>query len=191
MSPDPRQQMEKSIMSLIGRATNDVIQGKIYVMYVRLADLSWLPGKSYGEMFRGAKHWKLVFEIGFDKFTVEFLEDSLISRQGMVRVEPYNPETDPATKYLLGAITISSFWLYSDILELFSAWKQYSLVGRNCQHFVKDLVHRYDKAGFMSDHTDHFRELNSEAHGLLNGVRTFASWCRGFGSTPSSSASSV
>ncbi|KAG0372887.1 hypothetical protein BGX24_012452 [Mortierella sp. AD032] len=131
--------MDQTIRILVGGATDDVIQGRLYAMYERLYDLRWLPGNSYGEFARGAKHWKLVFEIGYDSFTVEFLEDSLISRYGMVKVAPYSPHTEPATKYLLGTITTSTLWLYSDILELFSAWKEYSLVSHNCQHFVKDL----------------------------------------------------
>ncbi|KAF9090323.1 hypothetical protein BGX29_011538 [Mortierella sp. GBA35] len=74
-----RATMGKRIEALVATSTGDTLEGKIYIMYERLNDLQrLLPGKDDGERFRKIKHWRLVIQIGFDCFTLEFLENSIV-----------------------------------------------------------------------------------------------------------------
>ncbi|KAF9131033.1 hypothetical protein BGW39_002344 [Mortierella sp. 14UC] len=156
MSQDDRDNMEKNIRSLIDISTDDVVKGQLYVIYETLAGFRWLFGNHDGEKNRVIKHWKLVIEIGFDSFILEFLENSLTSRHGLIKVRKYNPQFDPEKKYFLGNINISTQELYTHILELFFNWREYNVAFCNCQHFVQRFVNHYQNKGCMSNQTPHF-----------------------------------
>ncbi|KAF9901144.1 hypothetical protein EC991_006459 [Linnemannia zychae] len=149
MSPDARKIMEKSIMALVDTATDDIVTGRVYVIYETLAGFKWLFGDRDGESYREIKHWKLVIEIGFDSFILEFLENSLISKEGLIKVRKYNPTTDLQTKYYLGNITVSTLELYIHILELFFSWRDYDVAFCNCQHFVQRFLNHYQNMHFL------------------------------------------
>ncbi|KAF9901147.1 hypothetical protein EC991_006462 [Linnemannia zychae] len=126
MAPNIRRDMETSIRALIDSSSTDIIQGKLYIIYERLSDFRWLPGNGDGESGSAFKHWKLLIVIGFDSFTLEFMENSLISRQGLVMVSPFDLSTSRATAYYLADITIDTETLYKRIQAFFGGWTVYN-----------------------------------------------------------------
>ncbi|KAG0273819.1 hypothetical protein BGZ95_010363 [Linnemannia exigua] len=157
MTADLRATMLFRIAELIESSTKDTAEAQFSVIYGRLREFKMLPGRGDTKSNRGFKHWKVLIEIGFDKFTVEFLENSLISQQGVVKILPYDPQTEEETSYALGSMTISTHRLYREILEMYFSWKDYSLTDRNCQHFVKNFLERFWSE--MSSKSDHAKGI--------------------------------
>ncbi|KAG0200101.1 hypothetical protein BGX33_011226 [Mortierella sp. NVP41] len=151
-----RATMGKRIEALVATSTGDTLEGKIYIMYERLNDLQrLLPGKDDGERFRKIKHWRLVIQIGFDCFTLEFLENSIVSQQGVVMVGPYNQESSQRTLYPIGDLRISTEVLFNWTQEQFNEWTVYNLFQKNCQHFVHHFLAFVEKEGYLTNRTDH------------------------------------
>ncbi|KAF9131034.1 hypothetical protein BGW39_002345 [Mortierella sp. 14UC] len=179
MAPNIRENMKNSIEALVESSSADVVQGKFYIIYERLSDFKWLPGNGDGESGRAFKHWKLLIRIGFDSFTVEFLENSLISRQGLVIVSPFDSSTNPATTYYLADISIDTETLYKRILAFFNAWTVYSIKCGNCQHFVQHFLLHYQSEGHLTNQTAHFYKVyNGLFRGTTKTSRVASFFCR-------------
>ncbi|KAG0372886.1 hypothetical protein BGX24_012451 [Mortierella sp. AD032] len=157
MTTDLRATMLLRIGELIESSTKDTVEAQFSVIYERLSDFKWFPGKGDGKANRSFKHWKILIEIGFDSFTVEFLENSLISQQGVVKIMPYHSQANKATSYPLGSMIVSTHRLYWEILEMYFSWKDYSLTHHNCQHFVKNFLDRFWSE--MSSKSDHAEKI--------------------------------
>jgi hypothetical protein len=166
-----RPTIKQRIEDMIDMSTDDPVEGKVYIVYERLGDLKWLPGKGDGESWRGIKHWRLVIQLGFDWFTLEFLENSLISRQGIVIVNAFDPANihRPGAKvYALGKLTMSSEEMFSWIQKKFHEWTYYNLRKRNCQHFVRTFF-QFVQGKYLSQETQHFRDLQRRSGRMLGG----------------------
>ncbi|KAG0288694.1 hypothetical protein BGZ97_006692, partial [Linnemannia gamsii] len=147
------------IEDMIDMSTDDPVEGKVYIVYERLGDLQWLPGKGYGESWRLSKHWLLVIQLGFDWFTLEFQEDS---GEGIVIVGAFDPANmhGPGRKiYALGKLTMSSEEMFSWIQKQFHEWTYYNLRKRNCQHFVRAFLQFVQEKKYLSNETAHFSNL--------------------------------
>ncbi|KAG0273820.1 hypothetical protein BGZ95_010364 [Linnemannia exigua] len=142
---DRRASMLVQIGALVDSATHDKIPMRISVIYTPIKDLRWLFPNSGSESLSGFKHWTLLIEYGFDADTktVEFMENSLVSSEGLVNVAPYDRIKSTDQIYHLGNLRISTNTLYREILNMYFDWKAYSLTHRNCQHFVKDFLERF------------------------------------------------
>ncbi|KAF9145830.1 hypothetical protein BGX30_006602 [Mortierella sp. GBA39] len=157
--------MEECIRHLIEESTDDVVGGEIYIIYERLSELNWLPWDGDGQTNRFFKHWRLVVFIGFDRYKIEYLENSKVSKQGVVMVSAYNPDVDNATLYLLSKISIDSKTFFRELLALFSDWTYYSIKRQNCQHFVHGFLEKLKYC--IVDKTPHFwglRNSENEVH---------------------------
>ncbi|KAK3810387.1 MAG: hypothetical protein J3Q66DRAFT_373407 [Benniella sp.] len=168
-----RATMNELIEELISTSTNDPVGGKIYIMYERLGDLQWLPGKGDGKFLRSIKHWRLVIQLGFDCITLEFLENSLISHQGVVLVGAFDPskidtrgrggdlgsdgqQQSAITLYHIGDLAeLSSEVLFKWIQKQFLSRTEYNILKNNCQHFVYDFLAHFEKEGYLVNRTSH------------------------------------
>ncbi|KAK3831999.1 MAG: hypothetical protein J3R72DRAFT_238538 [Linnemannia gamsii] len=180
--------MDGSIQALIKSSSTDVVKGKLYVIYERLSNFKWLPGNGDGKAGRAFKHWRLLIEIGFDSFTLEFLENSLISRQGVVILSPFSRSTDSATTYFLCNISIDTNTLYKHIETLFILWTAYSITNNNCQHFVQSFLFRYHMENCLSNRTPHFWRIYDEAYEGVTKTARIASYFSEMGSRSKSNS---
>ncbi|KAK3815539.1 MAG: hypothetical protein J3R72DRAFT_461613 [Linnemannia gamsii] len=197
-----RATMDELIEELISTSTDDPVEGKIYIMYERLGDFQWLPGKGDGKFLRRIKHWRLVIQLGFDCITLEFLENSLVSRQGVVLVGAYDPSKihrgvrgdlgpdgqQQPTLYHIGDLAgLSSEVLFKWIQEQFRLKTEYNVLQDNCQDFVYDFLAHFEKEGYLVNRTNHFLTNapaagvdSAEAGGMQSGGQgekeTRASW---------------
>ncbi|KAK3831998.1 MAG: hypothetical protein J3R72DRAFT_425264 [Linnemannia gamsii] len=85
------------IGALIETATHDKVDVRTSLIYTPTEDLEWLFSNSNDESFRVFKHWTLLIEYGLvtDTITVEFMENSLDSKEGLVKVTPYDRAKAP------------------------------------------------------------------------------------------------
>ncbi|KAF9903162.1 hypothetical protein EC991_004108 [Linnemannia zychae] len=168
-----REVMDKRIKELVSNSTDDPVSGKVYIMYERLGDFQWLPGKGDGKFLRSIKHWRLVIQLGFDCITLEFLENSLISHQGVVLVSAFDPsridtrsredlgsegqQQSEVSLYHIGDLTgLSSEVLFKWIQNEFQSWKEYNVIKNNCQHFVHAFLAYFDEKGYLVNRSNHF-----------------------------------
>ncbi|KAF9546432.1 hypothetical protein EC957_009781 [Mortierella hygrophila] len=177
-----RATMDEVIKELISTSTDNPVDGKIYIMYERLGDFQWLPGKGDGKFLRRFKHWCLVIQLGFDCITLEFFENSQISRQGVVMVGAFDPsridtrvrggdlgpddQQQPAMAfYHIGDLAgLSSEVLFRWIQEQFRSRTEYNVLQNNCQHFVYDFLAHFEKE-YIVNRTSHFL-TNAPATGV-------------------------
>ncbi|KAG0055713.1 hypothetical protein BGZ90_005692, partial [Linnemannia elongata] len=147
-----RVSMAKRIQDLVDDATDDRMNGKVSVVYERLGDFQWLPGKGDGEFLRWIKHWRLIIQLGFDTFTLEFLENSIVSHQRVLLVSPYDQgASNNATPYLMGYLKgLSTEVLCKWVQEQSEIWKEYNTLTNNCQHFVHEFLARFEEAGYFT-----------------------------------------
>lgn len=132
------------------------VQGTLKIMYERLGDFQWFPDRGDRARFREFKHWKLWIQLGEDEITVEFLENSIFSRQGHLLVKPLKSSYAGKT-YTLGDLTLCPRTLYKDLLHCLYEWTDYNIQSRNCQHFVNEfLANLYES---LSNRTKHCEEL--------------------------------
>ncbi|KAF9543178.1 hypothetical protein EC957_001240 [Mortierella hygrophila] len=148
--------MAKRIQDMVDNSTAEKMDGKVSIVYERLGDLQWLPGKGDGEFLRRIKHWRLVIQLGFDAFTLEFLENSIVSHQGVLIVGTYDQvESRNATAYLVGDLKgLSTEVLYKWIQEESEIWKDYNLRKKNCQHFVQKFLADFETYLSRTDHLE-------------------------------------
>ncbi|KAF9147541.1 hypothetical protein BG015_010790 [Linnemannia schmuckeri] len=155
-----RPAMKQMIHDMVEMSTTDQVEGKVYIVYERVGDLQWLPGKGDGESFRQIKHWRLVVQLGFDCFTLEFLENSLVSQQGIVMVGAFDAgdfHQKGTTRYPLGDLSeMSSYVMFKWIQDEFSKWTTYNLRKRNCQHFVRHFLAFVEESGYLINPTYQF-----------------------------------
>ncbi|KAF9901146.1 hypothetical protein EC991_006461 [Linnemannia zychae] len=145
------------IGALIESSTKNTLEVKFFVIYEQLKDLKLLPGKGNGKVNRDFKHWKILMEIGFDNLTVEFLENKSNNGQGVVKIEKYTSQSGNDLREKLGSIIISTHRLYWEILAMHFSWNEYSVVDRNCQHFVKGFLERFWID--MTNKTEHAKRI--------------------------------
>ncbi|KAF9145831.1 hypothetical protein BGX30_006603 [Mortierella sp. GBA39] len=153
--------MAKRIQDMVDDSTDDKMDGKVSIVYERLGDLQWLPGKGDGEFLRRIKHWRLIIQLGFDAFTLEFLENSIVSYQGVLLVSPYDQgASNNATPYTVGYLKgLSTEELYKWIKDQSKIWKEYNLLTNNCQHFVHAFLAHFEDQGYLI-RTSHLAAVN-------------------------------
>ncbi|KAF9145828.1 hypothetical protein BGX30_006600 [Mortierella sp. GBA39] len=158
-----RAAMAKRIQDMVDDSTDDKMDGKVSIVYERLGDLQWLPGKGDGEFLRRIKHWRLIIQLGFDAFTLEFLENSIVSHQGVLIVGTYDQvESRNATAYPVGNLKgLSTEELYKWIQEQSGIWKEYNLLKNNCQHFVHAFLAHFENLGYLT-RTDHLEAVRQK-----------------------------
>lgn len=138
---------------MVDNSSDDRMDGKVYVVYERIGALQWLlPGESAGEDMRWCKHWRLVIQLGFDWFTLEFVENSLLSLQGVVMAGSFDPEAaSDAILYHVGDLKeMSTMVLYRWIKDEFRSKVPYNVLVNNCQHFVLRFLSEFEGAGYFT-----------------------------------------
>ncbi|KAF9543181.1 hypothetical protein EC957_001243 [Mortierella hygrophila] len=137
---------------MVDNSTAEKMDGKVSIVYERLGDLQWLPGKGDRELLRRIKHWRLTIQLGFDAFTLKFLENSIVSHQGILIVGTYDQvESRNATAYLVGDLKgLSTEVLYKWIQEQSKIWKVYNMLTNNCQPFVHVFLADFETCLFTT-----------------------------------------
>lgn len=153
--------MEKELRVRLDELQAGEIHGELYIIYERLADFKWFPGKGDGAALRDFKHWKLLIVLGEERITVEFLEHrGLFSRQGHLLVKRV-PQHYAGKLYLLGKLTLCPRELYEDLLHSLYEWTDYDVRRTNCQRFVIDFLINLHAS--LHSYTPHLRKLLYEA----------------------------
>lgn len=147
-----RAAMAKCIQDMVDDSTDNKMDGKVSVVYEHLDDLKWLPVKGNGEFLRRIKHWRLIIQLGSNAFTLEFIENSIVSSQGVLLVGPYSQgASNNATPYPVGYLQgLSTEVLSKWIQEQSEIWKEYNTLTNNCQHFVHEFLAHFEEAGYLA-----------------------------------------
>ncbi|KAG0064820.1 hypothetical protein BGZ89_008819 [Linnemannia elongata] len=137
---------------MVDDSTDYKMDGKVSVVYEHLDDLKWLPVKGNGEFLRRIKHWRLIIQLGSNAFTLEFIENGIVSSQGVLLVGPYSQgASNNATPYLVGYLQgLSTEVLSKWIQEQSEIWKEYNTLTNNCQHFVHEFLAHFEEAGYLA-----------------------------------------
>ncbi|GJJ68049.1 hypothetical protein EMPS_00395 [Entomortierella parvispora] len=131
--------MEDSLRTRLDELQAGEIEGELYIIYERLADFKWLPGRGDGQKLRDFKHWKLLIVLGEERITVEFLENHFLSQQGQLLVERF-PQHYAGKVFLLGKLTLCPRELYEWFLHSLYEYTKYDILRRNCQGFVVEFL---------------------------------------------------
>ncbi|KAF9147542.1 hypothetical protein BG015_010791 [Linnemannia schmuckeri] len=145
MTPDLREASQRRLQALLDNSSDCEVRGTISIIYEQLTHLTWVPGYRDNNTSPKSKHWKLVIQLGFDKFVLEFLENNQESHEGLVLVSPYTPSMKKYNTYLLGNIVINMLTFYRDISFMLTNCTAYSITNCNCQHFVQGFLFLYAK----------------------------------------------
>ncbi|KAF9543182.1 hypothetical protein EC957_001244 [Mortierella hygrophila] len=148
---DLRTKMRKAIQNMMNNASNDKMNGKVYIVYEIIPDLRWIS-IGEGESGRGLKHWRLVIQLGFDWLTLEYVQDSVFTFHGLVVVGPFDPEATSAAKlYHVGDLKgLNTEELFKWIQDEFYSKEEYNVFTNNCQHFVHNFVAEFEDSGRLS-----------------------------------------
>ncbi|KAG0063018.1 hypothetical protein BGZ90_002857, partial [Linnemannia elongata] len=142
-----RNLMERTIRDMMDSASNEEMTGKVYVVFESIADLQWISAGD-GDSKRWMKHWRLVIQLGFDWFTLEYFQDSVFSLQGLVVVGPFDPEaTNAPTKYHVGDLKVNMEELSRWIQQEFDSKEEYNVITNNCQDFVHNFLAEFEDSG--------------------------------------------
>lgn len=143
--------MGKTIQDLVDNATSEKTNGKVHIAYENIADLRWIS-QGDDDSLRGIKHWRLVIQLGFDAFTLEYLQDSVFTFQGLVMVGPFNPDaTNNPRLYHVGDLReLDSKELFGWIQKEFSSKEQYNVITNNCHDFVHSFLAKFEESGHLS-----------------------------------------
>ncbi|KAF9090609.1 hypothetical protein BGX29_011368 [Mortierella sp. GBA35] len=163
--------MREVINNSARTASSDVLEGKLSIVYVRLQNLRWLPGTGNDKVMKEFKHWKMVIRIGLDCFTLEFVENSLVSWEGLLTVGDYNPDCYESKEYPLADLNVSTEVLWSWIKEQFEEWRAYNVAGRNCHSFVRHFLGFLRSNGHVANQTDEMWEI-VDAHPFWTNTHT-------------------
>ncbi|KAG0063019.1 hypothetical protein BGZ90_002858 [Linnemannia elongata] len=151
-SSNLRAAVAKRIQDMVDDAIDGKMDGKVSIIYEYLDDLKWLPVKGNGEFLRRIKHWRLIIQLGSNVLTLEFIENSISSSQGVLLVGPYGQgASNNATPYLVGYLKgLSTEMLSKWIQEHSEIWKEYNTLTNNCQHFVHEFPVYFEEAGYLA-----------------------------------------
>lgn len=143
--------MGKTIQDMMDNATSDKTNGKVHIMYENVADLQWIS-QGDDDSMRGIKHWRLVIQLGFDYFTLEYLQDSVFTFQGLVVVGRFNPKAtnNPRLYHVADLKELDSKELFIWIQEEFSSKDQYNVITNNCHDFVHGFLAHFENSGRLS-----------------------------------------
>ncbi|KAF9543179.1 hypothetical protein EC957_001241 [Mortierella hygrophila] len=117
-----RDAMEQRIQNYLDRSTDTRTRGNLYILYERLGQFKWFPGKGDSKRRCESKHWKLVVIIGDDRVIIDFVENGDNTKRGIVILSDYDRYRGNSQLHFLGNITIDTEKLYSDIHDMFTEW---------------------------------------------------------------------
>lgn len=159
--------MEKAIQGMVDNASKDEMDGKVFIVYKSVGDFDWLFGSGDGESWREFKHWRLVIQLGFDCFTLEYLENSIVSHEGVVVVGAFDLQApNSLTLYHLGDLkALSTEVLYNWIKEESRSRKPYNVIVNNCHQFVHRFLADFVRPGYLT-RTNHM-EVSTVWRGVL------------------------
>ncbi|KAG0292466.1 hypothetical protein BGZ96_004096 [Linnemannia gamsii] len=188
MTRDFRAMSEQNIEELLETArmqTERDARGSISIIYECIDDIKWFPGYRDDDSSPKSKHWKLVIRLGFDCFCLEFVESNQVRHEGLVMVSRYNPDNERRTIYPLGDIFINTEAFYSEIQKMISTYTAYSIITRNCQHFVRDFLGQFEAC--FRDRTPRLASILDETpcHITKRAILAFIFYIGSKSSTPS------
>ncbi|KAF9090610.1 hypothetical protein BGX29_011369 [Mortierella sp. GBA35] len=181
--------MKERINESASTASDEILEGTLSIVYERIQDLRWLPGTGNDDTLKDLKHWKLVIRLGIDCFTLEFLENSIVSTEGLVTVGDYRPGCYDSNEYPLADLRMSTATLFKWITYQFKIWSFYNVATRNCHHFVQEFLRFAVAEDFVFNVTPMMREI-SDGYLDMTAPRTkFLAWCDFFKSPLKSTSS--
>jgi hypothetical protein len=144
--------MDKTIQGMLDHASNHKMDGKVHVMYENVRNVQSLFGDGDGESWRHIKHWRLVIQLGFDCFTLEYFQGTVFTLQGIVVVGPFDLEAEHReTLYHVGDLKgLSTVQLYTWIQDEFHSKESYNVAWNNCQHFVHNFLTEFEDTGHLT-----------------------------------------
>ncbi|KAF9083572.1 hypothetical protein BGX23_011307 [Mortierella sp. AD031] len=102
---------------------------------------------------------RLVIRLGPHCFTLEFQENSIVSREGLISLQAYKPDAQETQEYPLADLNITTQVLFGWIVNKFDDWVEYNVCARNCHHFLRDFLKFVRSKGCVSNETDEFKEI--------------------------------
>lgn len=166
--------MAITIRNMADNASNDKIDGKVFIMYERIRLLQSLPsdGDGDGDSNRWIEHRRLIIQLGFNCSTIEYFHDSVFTLQGLVVVGPFDLEaTGSGTLYHAGDLMgMSTKVFYKWIQDEFRNKELYNVLTNNCQHFVCYFFSKFEELGYLT-RTGHLKVCWLRAQVVTEGGR--------------------